>query len=149
MAWILSHTTCSHIVSFLALHCGTRRAMHNKPYRVDATKICQVLPDFDYIPLEDSVRAAADSIVAMGLAAMKPTVNCCRAPQVREFEGALQQQQMIWTKAKHGCSSNSALGDQGSLLGRLSTVKLSECGALPDSPLGASGSDAICAATEH
>lgn len=59
--------------------------MHNKPYKVDATKICRVLPDFHYIPLEASVKAAADSVVAMGLAAMKPSLNCCKAPAVREF----------------------------------------------------------------
>lgn len=45
------------------------RAMHNKPYNVDASKIKRVLPDFEYIPLEASVQSAADSIVGMGLAA--------------------------------------------------------------------------------
>lgn len=49
-----------------------RRAMHNKPYNVDASKITRVLPDFSYIPLKDSARAAADSVVAMGLAAFRP-----------------------------------------------------------------------------
>lgn len=43
--------------------------MHNKPFQVDASKVTRVLPDFQYISLEDSVRAAADSVVAMGLAA--------------------------------------------------------------------------------
>lgn len=59
--------------------------MHNKPYKVDATRICRVLPDFKYIPLEASVKAAANSVVAMGLAAMKPSLSCCKAPAVREF----------------------------------------------------------------
>jgi hypothetical protein len=52
--------------------------MHNKPYSVDATKIQRVLPDFKYIPLADSVRAAADSVVAMGLAAfVSPATSSC------------------------------------------------------------------------
>lgn len=65
---------------------ASSRAMHNKPFRVDATKIRRVLPDFEYIPLKDSVKAAADSVVAMGLAAMKPSLSCCRAPGVRHSE---------------------------------------------------------------
>lgn len=49
--------------------------MHNKPYTVDASKITRVLPDFTYIPLAESARAAADSVVAMGLANF-PTPGC-------------------------------------------------------------------------
>jgi len=59
--------------------------MHNKPYKVDASKITRVLPGFTYIPLDASVRAAADSVVALGLAAPKPTL-CCTAPQVKQPE---------------------------------------------------------------
>ncbi|KAF6259935.1 hypothetical protein COO60DRAFT_1700582 [Scenedesmus sp. NREL 46B-D3] len=63
------------------------RAMHNKPYKVDASKLQRVLPGFAYIPLEESVRAAADSIVAMGLAAVNPmAVACCAAPMVQGEE---------------------------------------------------------------
>lgn len=54
--------------------------MHNKPFKVDASKVTRVLPDFQYITLEDSVRAAADSVVAMGLAAFHAPLSapaCC------------------------------------------------------------------------
>lgn len=55
--------------------------MHNKPYTVDASKITRVLPDFSYIPLQASVKAAADSVVAMGLAAFHgsrtSSSRCC------------------------------------------------------------------------
>lgn len=55
--------------------------MHNKPYTVDASKITRVLPDFSYISLQASVKAAADSVVAMGLAAFQDSrtssSRCC------------------------------------------------------------------------
>jgi hypothetical protein len=53
--------------------------MHNKPFKVDASKITAVLPDFRYISLEDSVKAAADSVVAMGLASFHTPLTAAAA----------------------------------------------------------------------
>jgi hypothetical protein len=82
------HTPCPYkLLLLLWCHRLSCRAMHNKPYKVNASKLTRVLPGFTYIPLEDSVRAAADSVVAMGLAAVNPmAVTCCAAPMVRGEE---------------------------------------------------------------
>lgn len=84
-------TAYGWVVSLLARYNSHRlgfdihkfRAMHNKPFKVDASKITDVLPDFQYISLEDSVKAAADSVVAMGLASFHTpltaaaSASCC------------------------------------------------------------------------
>lgn len=68
---------------------ATSRAMHNKPFKVDCSKIAAVLPGFSFIPVDESARAAAACIVAMGLAAAKPAGGCCAAPRVWEDEQEL------------------------------------------------------------
>lgn len=52
---------------------------------MDCSKIAAVLPGFAFIPVDESARAAAACIVAMGLAAAKPAA-CCTAPRVREHD---------------------------------------------------------------
>jgi hypothetical protein len=89
--------------------------MHNKPYKVDASKLTRVLPGFSYIPLEDSVAAAADSIVAMGLAAVNPmAVACCTAPMVRGDESSAaaggQQQYIVVAEITPKSSADSLAG---------------------------------------
>jgi hypothetical protein len=101
--------------------------MHNKPYKVDASKLTRVLPGFSYIPLEASVRAAADSIVAMGLAAVNPVaVACCAAPMVREEDGmselAVAERQQRFVVIAEITPKNSA----DSLAGGLENVTLSD-----------------------
>lgn len=64
------------------------QAMHDKPYKADGSKVSRVLPDFSYIPLEASVRAAADSVVAMGLAALSPLALSCTKPHVASDDEA-------------------------------------------------------------
>lgn len=82
--------------------------MHNKPYTVDASKITRVLPDFSYIPLAESVRAAADSVVAMGLAAFHPPITACCFGLFGGWGAGLTNLTTAWSDPA-ACAAASAL----------------------------------------
>jgi hypothetical protein len=98
VAWLNGPTWA---VSLLATFCSQQlgfdirklRAMHNKPYVVDASKVQRVLPDLSYIPLRDSARAAADCVVGLGFVSMQWT------PRLRFLNAVGRLHGWLWGQA--------------------------------------------------